>query len=297
MSDPPVARVVRARPRPALARPPRRVPRRLTWKLCFGSREAWFAWCFTTIAMLGCYDALPRLQLSPPVFDRAAIATIDEVAVMERDENGGRRRIRYSFVDHDGVLRHGELRTNDRRIADSDSHAVSYDGANPDVSRLDGAVVEPGWAPLILVVIAVVGLGFAFFQWHDGRRAVRLLRFGVETRGRVVKRERTGFAFKRRRGAHPVMRLTFAYEVAGGRMCEATVSTAEWALLEDDAEEAMLYDPSATHRATTLDHLPGSPQIGADGQLTSEAGDGFLSLILPLTCAGLAIATAMRLLG
>jgi hypothetical protein len=295
MSDLPPARVVRDRPQPPLARPPRRVPRRLVWKLCFGTREAWFVWIFTTMGVLGCYHGLPRLELSPPVYDRAAIATIDEVAVMERDQDGGRRRIRYSFVDHDGVLRHGELRSNDRSIAGS--HPVSYDGANPDASRLDGVVVQPGWVSLVAVVIAVVGLGFAFFQWHDGRRAAHLLRFGVETRGRLVKRENTGFAFKRRGGAHPVLRLTFAYQVAGGRTCQATVSTSEWGALEDDAEEAMLYDPSATHRATTLDHLPGAPTIGTDGQLASESGDGFLALILPLTCAGLAIATAVQLRG
>ena len=66
--------------------------------------------------------------------------------------------------------------------------------------------------------------------------------------------------------------------------------------LEDDALEAMLYDPHAPWRATTLDHLPGAPRIAASGELEAKAGFAGHLLLLPLLSAVLLVATVARVL-
>lgn len=83
----------------------------------------------------------------------------------------------------------------------------------------------------------------------------------------------------------PVMALTFEYEV-GGTKHRAVVKTLETSKLEDEPLEPMLYDPVAPERATTLDHLPGSPRITTDGQLRSRPG--FAAHVLLCPCVVLA---------
>jgi len=64
-----------------------------------------------------------------------------------------------------------------------------------------------------------------------------------------------------------------------------TVETLDPSPLEDEALEPMLYDPLAPARATTLDHLPGSPRITAVGALESRPGIAVYVLICPLAFA------------
>jgi hypothetical protein len=292
MSDLPVARVVRGGA-PRVVAPPRRVPRRLVWRLWFGTGVARIAWLVTAIGMLAAYRLLPRIELTPPGYDLHAVGTIEEVVVAD----GPRRRrqhyvARYSFVDQDGVVRRGEVRSRRRYVVGA--HGVSYVSDDPDTSRLEGSGEVP-WAPLVPMVIPVVALGFALVQWAVGRRAVRLLRFGVETRGRLVRRESGGFAS--RRGSPVFQHLVFAYQVADGRTFETFITPLEPALVTDDADEPMLYDPRAPQVATPLDHLPGGPRIGPGGELQARPGLGVTALILPLVSAGLALATVVRMLG
>lgn len=129
------------------------------------------------------------------------------------------------------------------------------------------------------------GAGLAALLWPT-----RLLRYGLETRGTLLSKKETGTTVN----DVPVMALTFEYLV-DRRPYQVTVKTLSPSLLEDDAQEPMLYDPHQPSRATTLDHLPGAPTITADGQIASSPGFAFLVLIMPIVTTALIAATTVVL--
>ena len=89
-----------------------------------------------------------------------------------------------------------------------------------------------------------------------------------------------------------VMKLTFAYVDESGLEHEVATRTYRPEDLEDDEEEAVVYDPGDPERAITLDNLPGSVRIGEDGRFAVESpGRAYLSLVMP------SITVALILLG
>ena len=70
------------------------------------------------------------------------------------------------------------------------------------------------------------------------------------------------------------------YEIEGKRY-QSVSKTLNTKVLEDDPLEAMLYDPHRPDRATTLDHLPGKPTIGPDGEPTRDASLARRGALLP----------------
>ena len=295
MADLPEARIVKdGGPRPATAGDapahvlrlaPRALPWRLVWRLWFGGTLGMFGWFFAGFGLLFCLIFLPLSELWTPDYDRTATATITRVEETSTSENDQTiYEAHYTFVDERGVTRTGSSYTKDP--SPGGTREVEYLAEDPDDSRLVGMRSRPfGWWAGFVLIFPIVGLAIAIPQLVAGRRAVRLLRHGVETRGRLVRKEATNVTVNKR----PVMALTFRFDV-GGRTHGATVKTLNTAPLEDDAEEPMLYDPYDPSRATTLDHLPGSPRVTSDGRIDARPGIAIHVLIMPAVTAVLLLA-------
>jgi hypothetical protein len=296
--DLPTARVVRvgetdaanagtgAPSAPVLRLAPRALPGRLIVRIWFGTPLAWVGWLFAAIGMVACMVFLPVSELWSPDYDRTTVATITGLEETNSSENDRRiYRARYTFVDERGVTRTGASYTTDPSLAGE--HPVEYVAGDPGASRLAGMRSRPfsAWVAFVLL-FPLVGLAIAIHQLVAGRRATCLLRRGVETRGRLVGKRTTNIQINNQ----PVMALTFEYE-AGGRTYRAEVRTLTPSLLEDDAEEAMVYDPYHPARATTLDHLPGAPRVTADGEIAARPGIAVHFLLLPAVTVLLLAAT------
>lgn len=264
---------------------PRRLPLRLVWRLWFGSKIALFGWLFAGFGMVFTLAFLPQAEVLTPSYDRTTTATITRVETTSMEENDSAIfRIHYTFHDEDGVLRSGASYS---KSALNGEHEVHYVSGDPYESRLAGTRSRPfGWWAALVLIFPIVGLAMAIPQLRAGRLASRLLRLGVETRGKLIKSAPTGTSVN----DVPVMGLTFEYEV-GGRSYQTMVKTLTPEVLQDDALESMLYDPYAPGRATTLDHLPGSPKVTADGEIASRPGIGVHVLIMPIVTVALIIAT------
>ena len=79
-----------------------------------------------------------------------------------------------------------------------------------------------------------------------------------------------------------VYKLTFEFRTDDGGVYEVVSKTHLPQLLEDEAEEQLVYDPRNPARAVMLDNLPGSPDIDELGQiLPTSFSRGLLPLILP----------------
>jgi hypothetical protein len=147
------------------------------------------------------------------------------------------------------------------------------------------------WVVLLVLVFPVVGLWFATRGFASGRRSLRLLRLGVETTGKLLRKKPTRIEIN----DQPVMALTFEYFVDGDRFT-TVVNVLDTQPLEDDAREPMICDPWDRSIATTLDHLPGSPRITGDGELACDPGFGVHLLLLPIATAALIVATIVQLI-
>ena len=276
---------------PVLRLAPRAVPRRLVHRLMFGGKIAVFGWAFAAFGMGFVLFFLPMIDLGWERYDRRAVARVTSVEQTSSSENDRYiHRVHYTFADDAGVEHRGESYTMDPPAVLS-PHDVAYRSGDPSRSRLSGMRRRP-FSPFLsfVLVFPIVGLGIALWQLRAGRRNLHLLRHGVETTGKLIRKAPTNVTVN----DVPVMALTFDYEV-GGKTYSATMKTLTPAALEDDEREAMLYDPAAPARATTLDHLPGAPKV-TNGELLDRPGISAHLLLLPLATAGLLVATVIRML-
>lgn len=273
---------------------PRAVPRALAWRLLFGGWLIGFGWMFAAFGMVFALLALQWSDLSflGADYDRQATATVTSIEQTSSSENKRKiYRVHYTFVDESGVERRGESYTKDPPREPA-SWQVEYRSGDPSESRLAGMRTRP-FSPFLLMVLIfpLVGLGLVLWQLPTALHNLRLLRYGAETKGKLVDKRPTHVEINNA----PVMALTFEYEV-DGKPYRATVKTLTTAPLEDDAREPMLYDPQSPSRAMTLDHLPGSPKVTADGELEARSGVVLHLLIAPLLFVGLVVASVILML-
>jgi hypothetical protein len=269
---------------PVLRLAPRALPRGLVWRLIF-SRAAIFGWLFASFSMLFAMVFLPSADLSFATYDRQASATTTSIEATSSEELGSEvYRVSYTFLDEAGVERRGESYTTDPPAA-LGSWRVDYRSDDPSESRLDG-MRRREFSRLVLLVLAfpIAGLGLVGRQLVRAIGSRRLLRHGVETRGKLIHRR---VIPPKNDDEAPSVELTFQYD-AGGRTYTMTVKPQQPAKLEDDELEPMLYDPYEPSRAMTLDDLPGSPKITASGELEASTGSvlHLLLLLLPILFAG-----------
>lgn len=267
---------------PALVLAPRALPMRLTWRLLFGSPIALFGWVFAAFGMVFTLLFLPLAAWPFDGHDAEAVATVTHVDATSASENKQRiYRVDYTFT-RDGTELRGSSYTSEPPHVGG-HRRVEFDSADPSDSRLVGMRHKPfGWWVVVVTLFPLVGVGLGVPQLRRGLLERRLLRHGVPTFGRIVLKQPTNV----RVNDQPVMALTFEYQPeASGSTYRAVVETLEHHKLEDDLREPMLYDPYAPWRATTLDHLPGSPRITADGRLEARPGIAVHVLIAPVIFA------------
>ena len=94
----------------------------------------------------------------------------------------------------------------------------------------------------------------------------------------------------------PVIALTFEFTTEDGARARVVERTHAAQLLEDDAEEPLLYDPRWPERAALLGHLPGAPRVDSRGRLHVTLGPRtFLPLLLPLVVVIAGVVVVARL--
>jgi hypothetical protein len=304
MAELPMARVVRvgaeqARedavpPAPVLRLAPRAIPRRLVWRMLFGTSIARFGWLFALIGSAVMLGFAWDVEVPFRNYDRTAMARVTNVEQIRSSEekDGPRYRVHFSFVDHAGVEHHGASYTR-KDIRLPRELPVEYVADRPSRARLIGMAAKPGtiWIMAFTILFPIVGIALAMSQFRVGRRDVRLLRYGVETEGRLVSKTETRVTVNKT----PIMALVFEYQANDGKTYTTTVKTLTPEPLEDDAREKMLYDPYAPERATPLDHLPGQPVVTSTGEIDAKPGIAVHVLIVPMLTLALIVTTVIRI--
>ena len=163
---------------------------------------------------------------------------------------------------------------------------VEFVAGDPADSRIQGLRRSkvPGWVMLLLLLFPSAGLLLIIPGVLRGLRGVRLLKGGRLVTGRLVSKERTNTQINNKY----VYRMTFAFQaLEDERSYEVVTKTHTPEAIEDEEQERILYLPQRPEMALLLDDLPGSGQVGPQGDIQALDASPLKSLILPgLTLGG-----------
>jgi hypothetical protein len=177
-----------------------------------------------------------------------------------------------------GTLLSGTSYSNGERVSPGESVTVEYDEDHPSRSRIEGmrrAMFGPGVAMVSL--FPLIGLLMLIPATLTGMKRNRLLREGIFTTGKLISKEPTNVTINHR----PLFELRFEFTARDGRRFEAKARTTDTRRLEDEAQEALLYDPNDPSRAYVIDEAPARPELEPNGDLRGNPGRAVAVLILP----------------
>ena len=279
-------------PRPAcrLEDPPRPVPMGVRLSALVGGARTQFGWAFFGFGLIFFWSFFPAGELVSLVEFRGERETAPGTVVGCEETNCKENEtpvyaVQYAFTASDGVERRGvSYATGERRLAGS-AVTVEYPKGRPSASRIRGfrRSTFSVWMSFV-AIFPLIGLAFIVVGLKRGIKANRLLAHGKLGRGILKNKKPTSVTVNDQR----VWKLAFEFRADDGRTYETTVKTHETRLLEDDAEERLLYDPWDPNYVTMLDNLPGSPAIDEAGHLKSAS---------PLRSLAVAILPTVTILG
>lgn len=269
-----------------LARPPRRVSIALVLQTLFGGTLQQMGWLFAGFGMVFVWAFVGQAEIAWSL--RAGDVGQAQAQVLGMVETGAsindRRvygtRYRYSVAGSDFE---GLSYATGHHLREGQTATVEFSLARPQMSRIEG-MRSALFGPLVLFVLIFPGLGLAFVLGAlPGRlRELQLLRHGLPGHGKLVDKSPTNMSINKQ----PVYRLRFEFKTQDGRTGTVEAHSHMPEALEDEEQEAVLYDPRDPGRALVFDGAAGRPAVGTDGNLRGHAGAAAARLFLPLATLG-----------
>jgi len=170
----------------------------------------------------------------------------------------------YRFRTEDGVEFEGRSYATGQRIHAGETITIEYSEGKPQYSRIKG-MRRHIFSPFVLfvVIFPLVGLIFILLGLKRSIRALRLLKYGEMTKGKLISKVRTNTKINGR----PLYKMKFRYKDYMGNEFELTEKTLTPYVLEDQSEENLLYSRHKPAYAAMLDSLPSSASINAYGSI------------------------------
>lgn len=246
------------------------------WRVLFGLRGVWIGWVFPVAGMAVALGA----QINRTTYRESTTGTILAVEDTGRVDDGDTvYRVSFDLADRAGIHHQGSFET--KHHVEPGPQELEYQPERPSDAQLPGG----RWLTTTLgLLFAGTGLLAVLASLAKGRAALRLLRYGEPTTGKLVSKED---------GGDGPDRLTFEYE-ARGKVRRIVIHGSD-PRIEDDEREPMLFDVKNPDHAVTIDDLPGKPTIREDGSLASKPGLGVHVLVLPAVFAVLTVWWVMLL--
>ncbi|MEW6027421.1 MAG: hypothetical protein AB1599_09035 [Planctomycetota bacterium] len=274
-----------------LASPPRNVPLLIRTNVLFGGTLNQLGWFFFGFGLIFVWVfALNADVLSWYYFLSDTERVSGTVSYSRRtgfSEGGGKHSDgtpvwanHYSFIARDGKKYESVSYALGRELKTNDSVNVEYVKGKPAVSRIRGMRREPmGPFVLFVLIFPLIGFIFVFFGIKSGFKSIRLLRYGKVGRAKLKSKTATSTKINNQ----VVYKLTFEFTAEDGAKYDAVAKSHKPELLEDEAEEQLLYDETNPEYAVLLDALPGAPDIDAQGRIQARGYfAGLPVLIIPL---------------
>lgn len=141
---------------------------------------------------------------------------------------------------------------------------VEYRSANHTRSRIIGMQTEifPAWVAFLTLIFPAIGFGFLFFGFKENFKALKLIKNGTFTRGKMLGHKATNTRINEQ--------TVYAYEFefyANNQPQIATCKTHLTDKIEDEETEKILYDPSDPSFNVVYDAIPSAPRIDRFGKI------------------------------
>lgn len=264
-----------------LAQPPRDVPISVRASLLFGGPLALFGWIFFGFGMIFLLAFGVPENLVAIFWSLQPQQTATGVATGSRTTGAseGSSRVyenRFSLTAADGRTYEGRSYATGTEVSAGEPVTIEYPSARPTHATIQGMRRSLFGAGILLVAIFPgLGLIFVLFGIARGSRACSLLANGRLAMGTMKSKERTNTRINRQY----VYRLKFEFTGEDGRIYEASADTTDTAVLEDEAQEALVYDPAQPARAVMLDSLPGGPEFDDTGNIQAKGLGAWLGVV------------------
>jgi hypothetical protein len=269
-----------------LARPPRRLSPALVLQTLFGGALQQMGWVFFGFGMVFVWVFVGKAEIAWSL--RSCTCGEAQARVLGMVETGASvnerpvQGTRYSFSVGGRAFENVSYATG-YHLNEGKEATVEFSLERPQMSRIKGmrsAVFGP--AVLFVLIFPAVGLAFVLGALPGRMRELRLLRHGLPGFGRLVDKSPTNVSINKQ----PVYRLRFEFKARDGRTGIAEARSHMPESLEDEAQEAVLYDPQDLARAVVLDNMAGKPEVTPEGNLRGHTGAAVARLFLPLLCLG-----------
>lgn len=283
---------VREKPVPALAAPPREVPRLVYWTNLLGGFYNQFAWLWLGLTGLFMWFFLPHADFAGLYYFSGELATAPGIVIESHETNFSENETdvyaqTYRFTASDGVEYENVSYATGKRLKEGARVTVEYVPGDPSVSRIQGMRREPfgveGFGGLFFLlffgVFLAVGFTMLVVGLRRGIKANRMLAGGKLALGKLKSRKPTSTSIN----DQTVWEFTFEFRAEDGRTYETKARTHKTGDLADQAGEYLLYDTFQPSYATMMDNMPGGVAIDDLGQLrTRSPGRAVASFIVPV---------------
>jgi len=246
----------------------RKIPLSTKCSILFGGFANQFGWAFFGFGMIFFWGFAMNSDLSSLYFTGEVI-TVEGTATRSTEVDASEGNVtvienQYRFRTEDGVEFEGRSYATGQRIHAGETITIEYPEGKPQYSRIKG-MRRHIFSPFVLfvVIFPLVGLIFILLGLKRSIRALRLLKYGEMTKGKLISKVRTNTKINGR----PLYKMKFRYKDYMGNEFELTEKTLTPYVLEDQSEENLLYSRHKPAYAAMLDSLPSSASINAYGSI------------------------------
>jgi len=272
-----------------LAPAPRSVPISVRASLLFGGIFALFGWAFFGFGMIFALAfGLPK-NVAGIFWSLQPQQTATGVATGSRSTGASenRRKVyenRFRFTAADGQTHEGRSYATGTQVKAGEPVTVEYPAARPTEATIQGMRrSEFGSGVLFVLIFPGIGLIFVLSGMVRGSRACYLLANGMLAMGTKTSRDRTNTKINGRY----VYRVNFEFMTLDGQTHRASAEAVDTSALEDEAQEALVYDPQRPARAVMIDGLPGAPEFDNTGNIRGKGPGAWMAvLVLPVLVLG-----------
>lgn len=237
----------------------RRVPVRVMLSVIFNNIFGYMGLSFGGLGMVFVLVFTPMVDfVSPFHFGNDSLKVMGTVTEVNRtnvsvnEETVIEYRYVYSYI---GSSYTGASYSTEHSYRPDQGVTVEIEPGDPQISRIQGMSVKPmGLWVLFILIFPGIGFVFLYFAFKKGIPKIRTIRHGIMTRGKFVKKERTGGSIN----GQPIYDLYFSFNDISGNTQTAIGSTHKTEAVLDEQEERIFYDPADPSNAVVVDAMPAS---------------------------------------
>lgn len=273
-----------------IAPTPRTVPGAVRGRLLFGGTALQMGWGFLGLGILFSWLFVGDSELWTPLVFSGQTASAEGQVIHIEETNSSENEARIYAIGYafelNGETFQGTSYTFSPSFDLGETVSIELVASDPTVSRIEGLRYRKLSAFVgIMLLFPLVGLGMVVYGTRRGLRNIHVLAHGRPALGRLVNKRKTSVKINEQ----PVYELTYAFRDHTGRERQSSIRTLHTAPVEDEAQERLLYNPSAPQHIVLLDDLGRDVSVDARGYFVARRSSVPV-LILPALASAVVLA-------